>query len=338
MTLADAPAPQPTTLFLSDDDVAALLDWSAAVKALREAYAADIPAHSVPPRGMARGDGVWLRSMTAVSPRGGHLGAKLIAASPKTRWVSYLVALFNDQSMALEALIDGNRITGIRTAATSAMAAEALAAPRPLQVAVLGSGFEARNHLRALSAVCPVAGARVYSPTLGNRQRFAHDLSAELGVAVTAASSAQQAVTGAEVVACAARSHDESPVLHAHWLGPAATVVSVGSTLPEQRELDIEVLRRAERIVADVPEEAVHDTGDLIAASAAGIDVSAKVAPLSDLIGGVASIRQDPEAIVIYKSVGSALQDIVVAEQILASARRRGFGTPSPHTIMPIAK
>jgi alanine dehydrogenase len=100
------------TLFLSDDDVAAVTDWAAAVKALRDAYAAQLPAEAVPPRGMARGQGVWLRSLTAVSPDG-HLGAKLIAASPKAGRVSYLVALF-DEAMELDALIDGNRVTGIR--------------------------------------------------------------------------------------------------------------------------------------------------------------------------------------------------------------------------------
>ncbi|MBP1823284.1 ornithine cyclodeaminase family protein [Mycobacterium sp. OAE908] len=326
------------TLFLSDSDVATVLDWTAAVKALREAYAADITPEAVPPRAMARGDGVWLRSMTAVSARGGHLGAKLISASPKTRRVSYLVALFEDQTMALDALIDGNRITGIRTAATSAMAAEALAPARPVSVAVLGTGFEARNHIRALGAVCTIATARVYSPTPANRQRFAEEVRAESGLDITAAESAQVAVTGADVIICAARSHDESPVLHAEWLSPAATVVSVGSTLPEQRELDVEVFRRAGLIVADVPEEAAHDTGDLLAAAAAGIDVSAKLASLGDLIGGAVRVRQDPQSIVVYKSVGSALQDIVVAEQILASARRRGLGTRYPNTIVPITK
>ncbi|WP_225908545.1 hypothetical protein [Pseudomonas lactucae] len=94
------------TLFLSDADVASLADWSTAVAALAEAYARPASDATVPPRSMARGDGIWLRSLTAVSPSGGHMGCKLIAASMRARCASYLIALFDQQTMALSALID----------------------------------------------------------------------------------------------------------------------------------------------------------------------------------------------------------------------------------------
>ena len=71
-----------STLFLTDHDVSALHDWKEAIEALRAAYAAPIQAQMVPPRSMARGDGIWLRSLSAVSPTGGHMGSKQIAASP----------------------------------------------------------------------------------------------------------------------------------------------------------------------------------------------------------------------------------------------------------------
>ncbi len=326
------------TLFLSDDDVAAVTDWAAAVKALRDAYAAPLPAEAVPPRGMARGQGVWLRSLTAVSPDG-HLGAKLIAASPKTGRVSYLIALF-DEAMELDALIDGNRVTGIRTAATSAVAVDALAPARPLRVALLGSGHEARAQLRALAAVRAIADVRVYSPTPASRQRFAGDAGDELGLDVTPVAAAPEATGDADVVACAARSRDESPVLRGEWLSPGTTVVSIGSTLPEQREVDVSVLRRADLIVADVPAEVAHDTGDMIAAAAAGIDVTGWLVSLSDLIAGRVPGRRGAGAdgVTVYKSVGSALQDVVVAGQLLATARQRGLGTPLPDTIKPVLK
>ena len=269
----------------------------------------------------------------------GHLGAKLIAASPKAGRVSYLVALF-DEAMELDALIDGNRVTGIRTAATSAVAVDALALARPLRVALLGSGHEARAQLRALAAVRAIADVRVYSPTPANRQRFAGDVGDELGLDVTPVAAAPEATGDADVVACAARSRDESPVLRGEWLNPGTTVVSIGSTLPEQREVDVSVLRRADLIVADVPGEVAHDTGDMIAAAAAGIDVTSRLVSLSDLIAGRVPGRRGAGAagVTIYKSVGSALQDVVVAGQLLATARQRGLGTPLPDTIKPVRK
>jgi len=71
---------------------------------------------------MARGEGVWLRSLTAVSPSGEYMGCKLIAANTRARRASYLISLFDQQTMELRALIDGNRVTGLRTAATAALA------------------------------------------------------------------------------------------------------------------------------------------------------------------------------------------------------------------------
>lgn len=143
-------------------------------------------------------------------------------------------------------------------------------------------------------------------------------------------------MAGADVVLCAARSRDESPVLRGAWLQPGMTVVSIGSTLPEQREVDADVVARASLIVADMPDEVAHDTGDMIAARGAGVAFDAKLVPLSSLVGG--TVPRDPAAIVLYKSVGSALQDVITAEMLLARARARGIGTPMPRSIVPVAK
>ena len=324
------------TLFLTDQDVAQLANWKAAFDALRAAYASPVAPAMVPPRSMARGEGMWLRGLTAVSPSGGHMGCKLIAAGMKARRASYLISLFDQQTMALAALIDGNRITGIRTAATAAVAVDAAAPRRPLKVGVIGSGFEARGLLAALAAVRTITSARVFSPTPSSREKFAAVFRDEHGLAVETVGSPQEAIAGADVVLCAARSRDESPVILGEWLQPGMTVASIGSTLPEQREVDEQVIARAALVIADMPEEVAHDTGDMIAATRAGIDFAAKLVPLCDLVSGKASRR--PEDIVVYKSVGSGLQDIITAEMLLARARTRGLGTELAHSIVPIAK
>ena len=281
------------TLFLTDTDVAGLTDWRAAIDALRSAYSSEISPAMVPPRSMARGDSSWLRGLTAVSPSGRHMGCKLISASLKSRRASYLVSLFDRETAALAALIDGNRITGIRTAATAAVAVDTAAEPGPLRVAVIGSGFEAKGLLAALAAVRTVSEARVYSPTPASRERFAQSFK-ELGMKIAPALTARDAVLNADVVLCAARSRDETPVLTGDMLHPSMTVVSIGSTLPEQREVDEEVIRRAGLIVADMPEEVSHDTGDMLAAKAAGVDFAPKLVSLSNLITG--AVQRKPGA------------------------------------------
>lgn len=317
------------TRFINDDIVAELADWPSVVGALRAAYAGTVTDEMVPARTMARGDGFWMRTLSAISPSGRTFGCKIIAAGPRAKRASYLIPLWDQRTMDLVALIDGNRITGYRTAGTAAVAVDLLAPARPLKVGILGSGFESRGLFEAVRETRTIASAKVFSPTEANRARFAADFGIDTAV------SAEDAVRGADLILCAARSRDETPTILGEWLEPNAMVVSIGSTLPEQREVDTGTLARAALVVADMPEEILHDTGDALVAIADGVDLAAKTVALTDLAAG--RVAAPASGITVYKSVGSALQDIVIAEMILdrASAAGRYFEMPeSIHTII----
>ncbi|MBS7663631.1 ornithine cyclodeaminase family protein [Pseudomonas lalucatii] len=309
-----------STPFIRDADVAALAEWPKVVAALADAYAKPINPAMVPPRTMARGDGFWLRSLCAVSPSGEYMGCKLIAASPKIKRASYLISLFKQETMELAALVDGNRITDLRTAATAVVAVNAVKPDGVLRVGIIGSGSVARNMLSALLAVREVSLARVFSPTPSSREKFAANFRDENGLAIEAADSPQAAIRDVDVVMCAARSRDESPVLLGEWLRPGMIVLSIGSTLPEQREVDSAAMARADLIVADMPEEVLHETGDALVATRDGVDVAGKMVGLDQVVSGQVSGRRNPSDIVIYKSVGTALQDVVTAEMLLREA------------------
>ncbi|MET3354349.1 UNVERIFIED_ORG: ornithine cyclodeaminase/alanine dehydrogenase [Xanthobacter viscosus] len=327
----------PPTLFLTDKDVGKLCEWRNAVMALRSAYAASRDRPALPPRTMARGDGIWLRSLTAISPSGDFMGCKLIAASPRSGYVSYLISLFNAKTMNLAALIDGNQVTGIRTAATSAVAVDAIAPHRALRVTVIGTGFEAQGQLEALASMRRIESVSVFSPSPESRARYVGKFATLIpDLRVRACDSAEDAVSGADVVICAARSRDESPVLRGAWLRPGMTVVSIGSTLPEQREVDVDVIRRADLIVADIPEEVGHETGDMLKAKDEGVIFKEKMCSLSSIVSGQQEARPTPDSIILFKSVGSALQDVVIAEMLLLRARETSAGTPIPVGIVPV--
>lgn len=317
------------TLLLDDAAVRAGFDWGQAISALRDTYAGSFEPPRYPARAQARGNHGWMRTMTGIPADGGLMGLKTISVSLTTRRGTILITLFDQLSGQLEALLDGRSVTGFRTAATSALAADLLAAPGPLDVAVIGSGFEAKNHVRALAAVRELKSVQVYSPSQDSRARFATELS-ELQAPITPVGSAAAAVDGASLVIAAARSHDESPVLLGEWLQPGMTVVSIGSTLPEQREVDPAVIARSDVIIADVVDEVLEDTGDLITARAAGIDVADQVGSLADLVGGRHPGRTDAGQIALYKSVGSAAQDLAVAAMCLRKARELGLGHEAP--------
>ena len=327
----------PTTRLLTDDDVRSVFDWVAAVEALRVAYSPQDDVRRYPVRSMARGDGVWLRTLSGVAADGSLMGAKLIAASVRGRRASYLIPLFRQETAELAALLDGNSITGFRTAATSALAADCLAPRKPLAVGVIGSGFEAKNHVRALAAIRKLARVSVYSPNPDSRTRFVREL-ADAGVEIVAVTDGREVVEGADLVICAARSRDETPTLHGESLAPGMTVLSIGSTLPEQREVDASVIAAAGLVVADMVDEVVHDTGDMLAAKRAGITFEHNVIPLSDVVGGRHAGRTSPEQIVLYKSVGAAIQDLAVAAMCLTRATEREVGTLLPAPIAPVEK
>jgi ornithine cyclodeaminase/alanine dehydrogenase len=257
------------------------------------------------------------------------MGSKIFGFG-RQRSVSYLIALFEQETGALVALVDANLITAYRTAATSAVAVDRIARSGPATLGILGSGLEAQMHTRAIAAVRPVRELRVYSPSDKNRKSFASIISEELGVLCTPVDSPEQAVIGADIVVAAARSHDETPILLGRWLRESQMVVSIGSTLPDQREIDEEVVGVCDLIVCDMPEEVAEQTGDMIAATAAGISFEHKLVSLNDLMSDAAAHERAMAArLPMYKSVGAAIQDIVVAEFAVERALAAGLTQPS---------
>lgn len=324
------------TLLLNDKEIHEVFDWRLAISALKQAYSQPQTDSNFPPRSMARGDGVWLRTLSGVFPNSNVMGSKQISASIKGKKASYLITLFDQNSSECLCLMDAQSITGFRTAATSILVIQHLLGHKVGKVGVVGSGFEAKTHVRALAAVMSVEHVEVFSPRAESRQRFLDDLK-DTGVSISAVESAEQAVLGADVVICAARSKDESPTIKGVWLSDDMVVVSIGSTLPEQRELDEEAIRRACLIVADMPEEVAEDTGDMITAKAKGVDFEEKLVSLADLVQGRV-MRQGTSGVVIYKSVGAALQDLAVAHMCYEHALEKGLGIELPNAITPVSK
>jgi alanine dehydrogenase len=315
-------------IFLSAADTERILNWPDVIACLTSAYQMPEDAAAAPPRVVARQGAAWLRVLAAMSPSERHMGVKIIGRARQPR-SSYLIPLWDQQTAELVCLLDGKHVTALRTAGTTAVAVDRIL-PGSVRVAVLGAGLEARSHARALATVREFKSLSVYSPTPANREKFARELANELKVECRAVDSARAAVEGADLVIAAARSRDETPILEGAWLKPGMTVVSIGSTLPEQREVDAEVVRRAEWIVADVPEEVTHETGDMLAARKAGVAFDEKIVSLADLVQGRRAARQTADNIILFKSVGSAVQDIAVSELCLEKARALGIGARLP--------
>src|SRR5262249_47900878 len=127
-----------------------------------------------------------------------------------------------------------------------------------------------------------------------------------------------------------ARSRDERPLLFGRWLAPDVAVVSIGSTIPSQREIDASVVEACDLIVCDAVAEGVEQTGDMLAAAGArGTFLDRTFSP-HELLTGRLDERLATCRRRLFKSVGSGLQDVVIAGLVLEKALAAGLATPLP--------
>jgi thiomorpholine-carboxylate dehydrogenase len=214
------------------------------------------------------------------------------------------IVLMDPRTGATLAVMDGTWLTALRTAAVSAVAAEALTPPGPKVVALLGSGALARTHALALRAVRPVSAIRVWSRDPANVARCAQEIDA------TPCRSAEEAVRGADIV-CTVTNAVE-PVLHGAWLRPGAFVAAIGAPRPQWRELDDAAMRNC--VVADSREAALHESGDVILS---GASIHAEI---GEILSGT---RPPPPegATIVFKALGQAVEDAVAARLVYDAAR-----------------
>lgn len=320
-------------IFLSAQATNSLLDWPAVVDAIEHAYKAELPASAAPRRSIAQIDGTWLRCMPAITPSRRYLGSKQIVRSHGK--VTYLITLFDQRDASLAYILDGLEITRIRTAATTVAAMRLLGSNSDIRLGILGSGLEAETHLEALAATCSVAAVKVFSPNADRCTTFARRAQDQFEILAQAVESPAVAVQDATHVIAAARSRDETPVLNNSMLDPDVLVASIGSTVPSQREIDVDVIRQGQVIVADEPEELAEETGDMIEASRAGVSFADKLFSLRNLIRGeIPQCFLARPSLRLFKSLGSALQDLVFAEWLVDRAKANGVGTEVPVSLV----
>lgn len=297
---------------VDDAGVRAALDLDALRKAMAAALADFSAGRSVQPvRTMIpvpEEDGL-LGIMPARTATG--LGAKLVTLFPRNvdRPTHHaVVLLFDPTTGAPRASLDGGPITELRTAAVSAVAADLLARPDASVLAILGAGVQAGSHLDALGRVRSFAEVRVWSPRRAPEFAAAH-------AGVRAVTSAEDAVRGADVVVTATMARE--PVLRGEWLSAGTFVAAVGAPRPDWRELDDELLRRA-TLVVDSRAAARVESGDVRRALELGNEI---VAELGEVVEGTSEGRAAAREVVVFKSLGMAVEDVAAAELVL---RARG--------------
>jgi len=312
-------------LVLIDDEVRQVLTMTGAIRviedALREQAAGRVilgeRVNMLLPNG-------WMRLAPAALLFEDVLGYKEFHLT-RPSGLRYTVHLCEAGSGRLLALMDAKYITAIRTGATSAIAARYLAPAGAATVGMIGSGAEARTQLEALACVRRLQQVKVFSPHAERRERFAAEMSTTLGLAITAVSSIDEAIEGSEILVAATNTRGQGPVLTGNHLRPGLHINSIGSTLPSQRELDHSAWPVVDRVVVDT-RMALTESGDAIAAREAGVLDPLKVVELQEIVSGAVPGRSSKGEITLFKSVGTAVQDIAAGYYVYKEAVRRGLG------------
>ena len=290
-------------IFLTEDQIRAVLSYEDLIPAIRQALMEFSAGRVVQPvRSVMKvaSHGGWFAVMPAVY--GGVMGAKMVTFYPgnvelQKHTHMAMIQLFRSDTGEPLAVMDGRLITEMRTAAVSAVAVDCLTRRDVNVLGILGSGVQARSHLKALLRVRRFEEIRVWSRSEENARRFA----GEVGARVT---SAEDAVRGADVVLTLTSS--PVPVLQGQWLKQDAVVCAVGAVTPERRELDDEAVRGA--VVVESREAAMREPGDILLAKA---EVTAEI---GELLNGASFDRRDRP--VVFKSVGIAIEDIATARLV----------------------
>lgn len=258
-----------------------------------------------------------------------RLGAKLVTYFPGNHGSPLdshqgVVLLFDAEHGQLLAVLDATEITAIRTAAVTGLATRLLAREDAGDLALFGSGTQARTHLAAMLAVRTLRRVRVWSRNASHARAFAAREADRHGIAIETAGSPQDAARSADLV-CTVTSSRE-PVLSGEWLSAGAHVNAVGSSIPSARELDASAVARG-RFFGDRRESILHESGDFLAARREGAVADDHLAgELAEVLTGKIPGRRSADEITIFKSLGLAIEDIAAADHVHRRALREGVG------------
>ena len=261
------------------------------------------------------------------------MGTKLVTvfeSNPARGLPSHLatIVLLDPSTGALRAIVDGRYITEARTAAVSAVAARLLARGDASVLALIGSGVQARSHLQALAHVRALREVRVWSPNAARRRSFVDAARPAASFRIVAATSARDAVEGANLVALVSSARE--PVVKGEWIQRGAHLCAVGACRPDQREMDTALVCAA-RVFVDSRTAAFAEAGDILIPIGEGAITREHVlGELGEVAAGRIAGRAATDDITIFKSLGMAVEDVAAAHLVFGRAVKRGIGTMIP--------
>ena len=263
--------------------------------------------------------------MPALSDELNIVGIKTVTFAPNNpkldkKTITGSVLLSDYDTGETLAVLDGSYLTKIRTGAISGVATKYLARENAKTLCVIGAGDQAEGLIAAILAVRDIEMLHISSRTRAKAETLAEFVKQTYHVSTKVFDEADQAMENADIVVTATNSN--KPV-YSHSLHPGVHLNAVGSFKPEMQELPSETMLIANKIVVESTETAMEETGDLKVPLEEGILTERSLhGELGDIVSGKISGRDDEEEVTVFKSVGLAIVDIVVAHYFYKKAQQ----------------
>jgi len=321
-------------LFLSKKDLENVLTMRETIAAVEEAFRELASGTAAMPTrvGLTVGDRAgWVGAMPAYLSRANALTTKIVTSykdNPSKYGLPTVMAIIvlNDPETGKpEAVLEGTFITAMRTGAASGVATKYLAKRDAGVVGIFGAGVQAKTQLEAIKEVRDVQSAILYDIVRDKADRFAEEMSRNLGIQVHTEDNPERIVEKTDIIVTASTS--KSPVFNGDFLKSGTHINAIGSFTPDARELDDSAIRRS-KIVVDSLQAALEEAGDIIIPLRSGVIQRNHIyAELGEVVAGLKLGRTNDHEITVFKSVGLGIQDAAAARLAYMKAREAKIGT-----------
>ena len=255
--------------------------------------------------------------MPALSDELNIVGLKTVSFAPENSknekaTITGSVILSDYETGETLSILDGGFLTKVRTGAISGVATKYLAKENAKTLSVIGAGVQAEGLIEAILAVRDIEKIHIASRTFEKAENFAQNIRNRFNIKVSVFKSADEAIDSADIVVTATNA---SQPVYTHSLHPGVHLNAVGSFKPDMQEIPSETMLVANKIVVESMEAALEETGDLKIPQSEGILTKNMLhSELGDIISGEKVGRETEEEVTVFKSVGLAIVDIIVAQ------------------------
>jgi alanine dehydrogenase len=274
------------------------------------------------PRERSRLPKAALHILQGAVPSANVFGYKAYTSSREG--VRFLVYAFNADNGRLETIVEANHLGMMRTGAAGGVAAKWLAREDAKVAGIFGSGWQAQGQLEALAAVRKLERVKVFSRTAEKVAKFCERMGRKLSLDVVPASSAQDCVKGSDIVVTITTS--ATPVFDGEWIAPGTHVNAAGSNSLLRQEIDEATVRKANPVVVDSRPSAMKEAGDLLPSLEKGRLHVGMLTELGEVIAGTRPGRTKADQVTLFESQGMAMQDLIIAAELVRLARVQGLG------------